>query len=452
MRRWAVKLRALVPGSIAARGWVLIGLVAGPVAASGALLHWESVRLDRQRRERAMVALLAAAMRVEQDEASPADDPDAGWVREIVRQVGDLCWVGVVDQAGGRLELLRQGLMPPVDVFSQIDPAAWQFRSAPLEVNGRPSARFELLAVPQLERGRMLAAVVDRTGSGEAASVPGWPLWVAAAGLALARLWLHVGIERPITRLGHCWASVHAGLMGAAVDGLSPSELQALVGSVEQLQEELRSWRLEAVQLRNTVETEVEARTRQAALARRRAEREALTDPLTGLYNRRALERQIPELLERVQSAGQDLCLIMLDVDHFKAFNDRHGHPAGDRLLAFVGTLLRATLRRGTDQAFRYGGDEFLAVLPDTTACQAHDVARRLVSLFMQWARTLEHQGRPDLMPGLSAGVAALREHRAGSWEKLLQLADQALYWAKRHGCRAATAGEVCAGGGPGLT
>ena len=214
--------------------------------------------------------------------------------------------------------------------------------------------------------------------------------------------------------------------------------------SLAETHNELQRWRVEATQWRHTVEERVDARTRQATQAQRRAEREADTDALTQLANRRAFERDGPALFDAELQAGSELTLIMLDVDGLKRFNDTLGHPAGDKLLMFVGELLRATVRRGNDRAVRYGGDEFALVLPGTTAAQACGVAQRLSALFAQWARTLTGVEPP---PGLSAGVAGLRESQAGSWPDLVQAADEALYWARRQGRRVASIQEARAAG-----
>jgi diguanylate cyclase (GGDEF)-like protein len=131
----------------------------------------------------------------------------------------------------------------------------------------------------------------------------------------------------------------------------------------------------------------------------------------------------------QVREAGDDLALIMIDVDYFKSLNDTLGHRAGDEVIRFVGELLRQCVRE-EDLAIRYGGDEFLLVLPGLNAAMATKVADRIVKLFGQQARLLAVEPKP----GMSAGVASLKEHRPGNPPAFLQMADQALYQAKKLG------------------
>ncbi|HEV8544975.1 MAG TPA: diguanylate cyclase [Candidatus Limnocylindrales bacterium] len=149
-----------------------------------------------------------------------------------------------------------------------------------------------------------------------------------------------------------------------------------------------------------------------------RLETLARTDSLTGLANRRALEESLVAELARADRSGKPLSVIMLDIDHFKAYNDEHGHQAGDRLLRDLATTWRRELRP-TDTLARYGGEEFLAVLPAATLDGAVVIADRLRSA----------------MPGAvttSAGVAMWEGHETMS--DLVARADAALYEAKRLG------------------
>lgn len=162
-----------------------------------------------------------------------------------------------------------------------------------------------------------------------------------------------------------------------------------------------------------------------------RFERDAKVDPLTGLHNRRWLEEILERTVERHARDGHPLAVIMLDVDHFKAFNDRYGHLAGDCALRAVGETVASHLR-GTDLAARYGGEELVLVLPETNLQQAVEVADR-VRGSVSGTPINDTEGRP--LPGLtlSAGIAALDPQRADP-HALLSEADQALYRAKSAG------------------
>ncbi|RUM09319.1 GGDEF domain-containing protein [Rhizobium chutanense] len=146
-------------------------------------------------------------------------------------------------------------------------------------------------------------------------------------------------------------------------------------------------------------------------------------DPLTGALNRGGLSQHLPAL------AFQPISLLIIDIDHFKQLNDRHGHAAGDDILGLFASVARGIMRSG-DLLARQGGDEFLAVLKNVSREDAVLIADRIRLTFA--AAVLQ---RPDLavFPTLSIGVAARREND-GDFERLMQKADEALYRSKREG------------------
>ena len=442
MNNWRRRLRALLPASIAARGTILVVLAAGSVAVPGILLHRQLLEDERQRQISNSEAFLAVALASCVDQAPAADNASAGVPARVAKLSSQVNWAGVFDARGEGTELRRRTALPQQEILAQIDLAARAPQSRPLLMNGRPSRRFELLTLPQPADGVTLAAILDRGApqGGLGASAWLWPIGLMLAGLACTWAWLQYGIARPIRGFGGRLNDLRAGLAEIALDAAMPRELGEVAQSLSETHSELKRWRSEATHWRHTLEERVDARTRQAAQAQRRAEREADTDALTQLANRRAFERDGPAFFEAGLKDGGELALIMLDVDGLKRFNDALGHPAGDKLLMFVGELLRATVRRGSDRAVRFGGDEFALILPGATTAQACGVAQRLTALFAQWARTLAGVDSP---PGLSAGVAALRESRADSWANLVLAADQALYWARRAGRRVASIQEA---------
>jgi diguanylate cyclase (GGDEF)-like protein len=157
---------------------------------------------------------------------------------------------------------------------------------------------------------------------------------------------------------------------------------------------------------------------------------QSIRDALTGLYNRRFLEESLDRELGRLARKKLPLAVIMIDVDHFKRFNDTHGHEAGDVVLRDLGLLLRRHLRQ-SDVACRLGGEEFTILMPETDV----EIARRRAEFLRGAARELKlvHDGRPLGEVTLSLGVAAFPEHGADR-ESLLHAADMALYEAKRGG------------------
>ena len=156
---------------------------------------------------------------------------------------------------------------------------------------------------------------------------------------------------------------------------------------------------------------------------------EAIRDPLTGLYNRRYMENAIQHEESRSKRHHTGLGIIMFDVDHFKRFNDTHGHDAGDTVLQSLGELLRKRFR-GEDVACRYGGEEFLIILSgaslESTQQRAEDIWRDITGL------KIEHQGQFFSITA-SVGVADLKNH-GPSVTKVISAADKALYLAKKGG------------------
>jgi two-component system cell cycle response regulator len=176
-------------------------------------------------------------------------------------------------------------------------------------------------------------------------------------------------------------------------------------------------------------------------LARHRGELERLnaqeskaarTDPLTQLGNRLRLEEDLAAMRARTERYGHRYCAVLCDLDHFKAYNDTMGHPAGDQALRAVASVIRNGSRSG-DTAYRYGGEEFVVILPEQTLATAGVAAERLRRSVEQLA--IPHPGLdPPGVVTLSAGVAELVSGDASSVERLVADADAALYRAKELG------------------
>ncbi len=157
----------------------------------------------------------------------------------------------------------------------------------------------------------------------------------------------------------------------------------------------------------------------------------AVTDVLTGLYTKRHLLERAPALLTQLRSRGERAALLLADLDHFKKINDTYGHPAGDKVLREVSKRLAASIR-GSDTAYRYGGEEIACLLPTATGSVAMRVANRIRR---QVAATPVETGPGGIaIPvTLSIGAAVLSPEMT-SWGDLLSAADQALYQAKAAG------------------
>lgn len=156
----------------------------------------------------------------------------------------------------------------------------------------------------------------------------------------------------------------------------------------------------------------------------------AAIDALTGLANRRILDERLRLEWDRAQRSTEPLTLLMIDVDHFKAFNDRHGHQGGDEALRTVAQVIGSNIRRPADLAARYGGEEFAVVLPHTDTQGAWVIAEHIRS-------SVEHLPRVagDERPiTVSIGLSTWDKRKRQSLEALLLSADQALYEAKHSG------------------
>jgi len=218
---------------------------------------------------------------------------------------------------------------------------------------------------------------------------------------------------------------MNAGADDYLVKPLDTDDLQARLIAAERITSLHRQLRLQNSQL-EALNDEL------AGIARR--------DPLTGLGNRRALDEDLALLEARVTRYGHLYCMALLDVDHFKAYNDTYGHPAGDRILEAVADQLTTQARAG-DALYRFGGDEFLCIFPEQSLDSGMKAVQRMRAGFERWAVM-----NADVPPGVltfSAGMAMLDPVRARSPNDVLKEADRALYRAKQLGRNRVEQGSV---------
>ena len=225
-------------------------------------------------------------------------------------------------------------------------------------------------------------------------------------------------------------ASYHDSLSGASKKLSTAQDHHQVKAIIETLVKSTREMREtnKALEDRLTL-SKSEINNLQQSLEAMRAE--SLTDPLTGLGNRKYFDRSIAMAAQNALATGTPLSLLMLDIDHFKSFNDSYGHLTGDQVLRLVGISLKQTVK-GQDVTARYGGEEFAVVLPNTTLRQALTVAdhirRAIMAKELKKKSTCEILGRVTV----SVGVATLKP--GDDPDALIERADACLYAAKRGG------------------
>lgn len=235
--------------------------------------------------------------------------------------------------------------------------------------------------------------------------------------------WIERNFKRPLRELTALLKGHRAG--DATIEDLSSitGAARPIADVTQELLRDLRTERKKIAELEHEMSERVAHRTEALERMVGSLRQQATRDALTGLYNRRMLDQYLPQLIETCRQDGNDLCVLTIDVDYFKQLNDTLGHAEGDTLLRSIGQLIRSTIRQN-DAAFRCGGDEFLVVLPATSAEAANALANRLISLVDALTQTL----RIHPKPGLSIGQSRLSQVPHPTPDALLSDADRALY------------------------
>lgn len=163
-------------------------------------------------------------------------------------------------------------------------------------------------------------------------------------------------------------------------------------------------------------------------------------DDVTGLYNQRKLLLDLNELIALYNRFSKSFVVLFIDIDHFKEVNDNYGHIVGTRILKELSKVFRDKMR-DTDYLYRYGGDEFVIILPDCSATTGHKIGERLLNIIRNHTFDLEEIG--DFKLSVSIGVASFPKD-AGDWKGILDMADQMMYCAKDQGrSRVCLAGDL---------
>lgn len=170
-----------------------------------------------------------------------------------------------------------------------------------------------------------------------------------------------------------------------------------------------------------------------------RVQNESLEDPLTGLSNRRAMNDTLEDMIKKYEDDNEPFSLLMIDVDHFKKFNDSHGHIAGDEVLKYVARTIKDTIK-GADIAVRYGGEEFSVILPATATNNAQQVANNIRAAICRAALVQKSTGK--ILGKITVSIGSASYQGDEIMESLVKRADKALYAAKNNGRNCVIVGE----------
>jgi len=229
-------------------------------------------------------------------------------------------------------------------------------------------------------------------------------------------------LASPLNQLARTARLLANGVMDARAPVHSRNEIGQLARSFNLMANRITQSQMELLQLAAELEQRVQERTHEL-------EELASKDPLTGLHNRRFFGEEMAREFAAAERYHSDLTCLMFDLDHFKQINDRFGHRVGDDVLIALGQAIRNELR-SSDIAARFGGDEFILLLPQTSAAAGRSLADRIIRAFAEQTS----QRFPHVPTGLSVGIASLIATRAPSAETLANEADRALYEAKATG------------------
>ncbi len=414
--------------------------VSSTVLGAGGLYGWQLYRGQRaaQRVRVQAFAETYAAQVAPTILQSPRADTAA-----MINQLAwhpDLCLLAVLDDQGRSIEVRGNGplLKRYLTAFTDAAPpeSATTFVIPAGEDGVMPE--LNLAAVPITPAGgtKPIGTLIcaARAGGGVVGLGDAWQyfaglLLLGATGLILGICALRLGVVAPLMQLARRCRTDGSNAEQEELPVDRQDELGELARVLARMNTDVSEWRGRAFRIERTVSQRVAAETQRITSELRRAEKKVWTDPLTGLGNRRCLEERFPQIFQAQCQARQDLAISMIDVDNFKTLNDRLGHTAGDDLLEFIGELLKQCLR-DQDLAIRYGGDEFVLIFPGVSATEAETITDRTIKLFAQRARLLSVSPKPTM----SAGVCSLLQHHPGSSEAMLEMADKALYAAKRSG------------------
>jgi len=418
--------------------------VASVLLAAGAMYGYQLYRSGRYSaylRTRSIAEAYAAQM------APLVLAPDRSALTTLVRQLRwhpSSCLLAILDDqrqplaSRGDLQLLGPYLKTTASKPTAENPAASQTASSS-SVPVPNSSEVTVVTVPILsaETGGVTAVLAYATRLSGNPEVSGRQAWVffagllmaAVAGVAMGTWYLKSSVLRPLAALSSKAKEVRMRRPQTTLPTERSDEIGELAKVLTDLNMDVEDWRRRTSEMQRNFARTVDSQKAEITRELHQAQRKAWTDPLTRLGNRLLLEDKLDGIFAQQKQTRQDLVFVMYDVDNFKMLNDTLGHQAGDELLKFMGELLKQCVRK-EDLAVRYGGDEFILVLPGVAMANAQSIAERTVRLFSQQANLLAVSPKPTI----SAGIASLADHQPASADELMRMADKALYAAKNAG------------------
>lgn len=435
MARGPGMMFALAPRSLHGRAVLIIAWTVASILGPCAWYNWRAQETAGRAHSHLEQLLSAGLLRKEAHAWLPGTAPAgqaAPPLQALERWNACIAWVGAAAPDGSVCELRRANAPPLEQIAARLRESASD--PQPFTAFGDTDPTFIFWRSPPPPDGLVLA-VLFRADDSATGAMPA-ALRGDGYSLAVAALAAMIGLLIALLAVNRLLCAPLAASSAAALDpreweallneSAAPRELEEMLATMAAAQRELTHYRGKAAELQHSLEQRVDARTRAAVRAVERAERDAGTDELTGLLNRRAMNQDLPRLFEHARQTDTALSMAIIDLDNFKELNDRKGHQAGDDLLKFLGQLLLGTLGSG-QQAYRYGGDEFLLLLPGADIEYVYKLAGRVQALFRQRAKTLAPL--PNL-PDLSIGIATLSDAVAEP-AVLTAIADEAMYYAK---------------------
>ncbi len=435
------------------RGKILfggIGLMAVAMLLLGVMMiraHRATYLEEAELRARAFLSMLAVASRGPVASGSLEDlDSMLASLIEHDLDLLDIQFVSIVDtnrRVIGHTDTRHYGTRPSdpfiIDAVAATEPLVRRIDNDDLLLVSMPMDT----AVPgksSIRWGTVVAGIgLERVRSGLVElflrAVPTILIFVGLVTLLVG--WrLERSVIRPVRELTASARAFAGGNLDARASIESDDELAVLCETFNRMSDQIARYTRQ-------LEDEIRARTRELEEANRQLEALAITDALTGMFNRRYFEEALDKELRRCQRVDSPLSLLMMDVDHFKLYNDRHGHQAGDDLLRRLAKIVQRRVRE-TDMACRYGGEEFTIILPGTTTPDALVVASQLRQMVEEHPFAFA-ETQPSGKVTVSIGVATFPDH-AEDKAGLISCADKAMYLVKqggRNGVRAAPSEPV---------